>query len=256
MTFFFLSCMPTQNILIIGATSGMAEAVARRYAADACNFMLVGRDQGKLDVVAADLVARGAATVHTQVWEARDMVGIPHMTESAWRVLKRVDVAVIAHGTLPDQARVESDLAYALDHFRLNGESALACMLGLATHFETQGQGVMAVIGSVAGDRGRGSNYLYGAAKSAVEACASGLRARLFKINVHVLLIKPGFVATAMTARLKLPAKLTVSADHVAKDIVRAVAARKNVLYTPWFWSLIMLVIRHMPDFAFNRLKL
>ncbi len=248
--------MTIKNILIVGATSGMAEAVARRYAAEACSFVLVARDQDKLDVMAADLVARGASAVHTLTWEARDMEGISHVVDRAWHQLERVDLALIAHGTLPDQGRAESDLAYALDHFRLNGESAMACMLCLAARFEPQGRGVLAVIGSVAGDRGRGSNYVYGAAKAAVEACASGLRARLFKKGVHVLTIKPGFVATPMTAGLKLPAKLTVSADHVAGDIVRAVAKRKDVLYTPWFWQFIMMIIRAVPTRIFKKLSL
>ena len=248
--------MLTKNIIIVGATSGMAEAVARRYAAQACNFMLVARDQAKLDVLAADLVTRGAGTVHTHVWEARDMNGVPRMADLAWRKLGTVDVALIAHGTLPDQTRAESDLAYTIDQFRLNGESAIACMLSLATHFEAQGKGVLAVIGSVAGDRGRGSNYVYGAAKAAVDACASGLRARLFKKGVHMLTIKPGFVATAMTAGLNLPAKLTVSADHVAGDIVSAIEKKKDVLYTPWFWMFIMMIIRAIPTRIFKRLSL
>lgn len=248
--------MTIKNILIVGATSGMAEAVARRYAAEACNFVLVARDQGKLDIIAADLVARGASIVHTLIWEARDMDGVSRVADSAWQTLERVDVALIAHGTLPDQIRAESDLAYALDHFRLNGESAIACMLCFAARLESQGSGALAVIGSVAGDRGRGSNYVYGAAKAAVEACASGLRARLFKKGVHVLTIKPGFVATPMTADLKLPAKLTVTADHVAGDIVRAVANRKDVLYTPWFWLFIMMIIRAIPTRIFKRLSL
>ena len=248
--------MPTQNILIIGATSGMAEAVARRYAAQACNFMLVARDPAKLAVIGSDLTARGAGQVHSHIWEGSDMAGVPGIGAAAWAALGHVDLALIAHGTLPDQARAETDLAYALEQFRLNGESAIACLLSLAQRFEPQGRGVLAVIGSVAGDRGRGSNYVYGAAKAAVDACASGLRARLFKKGVHVLTIKPGFVATPMTAGLNLPAKLTVSADHVAGDIVNAVEKKKDVLYTPWFWLFIMMIIRAIPTRIFKRLSL
>jgi len=245
-----------KNILIIGATSAMAEAVARRYAGEAARFALVARDAGKLQVLVADLQARGAAAVAVETWDAQDVSALPRVIEAAWSALGEVDIALIAHGTLPDQVRAESDLAYAIDHFRVNGESALACMLCLAARFEPQGRGVLAVIGSVAGDRGRGSNYLYGAAKASVDAAASGMRARLFKKGVHVLTIKPGFVATPMTAGLNLPAKLTVTADRVAGDIVKAVAAQTDVLYTPWFWSFIMRIIRAIPGPVFKRSKL
>lgn len=248
--------MKTKNILIIGATSGIAEAVARRYAAENARFALVARQADKLDVIAGDLVARGAAGAGFEIWDANDVSKLPSVIDRAWQSLGRVDVALIAHGTLPDQQRAEHDMVYAVEQFRLNGESAVACMLGLAARFETQGDGVLAVIGSVAGDRGRGSNYLYGSAKAAVDACASGLRARLFKKGVHLLTIKPGFVATPMTAGLNLPAKLTVAPDHVAHDIQKAIEARKDVLYTPWFWTLIMLIIRLIPGKLFKRLGL
>ncbi len=248
--------MTTPNILIIGATSGIAEAVARRYAAQGCNLVLVARSQQKLDVIAADLVARGAASVRTRVWEASDTAGLAGVAAFAWDVLQTVDVALIAHGTLPDQARAAEDLAYAVEHFRVNGESAVLCMLALSARFERQGKGTLAVIGSVAGDRGRPSNFLYGSAKSAVEACASGLRAKLYKVGVNVLLVKPGFVATPMTADLKLPAKLTATPERVAQDITGAVERETGVLYTPWFWRFIMLIIRQIPEVIFKRLNL
>lgn len=245
--------MKTKNILIIGATSGMAEALARRYAAENARFALVARQQDKLEVIAADLAARGAAGANFELWDANDVTALPGVIDRAWQSLGRVDMALIAHGTLPDQQRAEHDMAYAVEHFRLNGESAVACMLGLASRFEAQGDGVMAVIGSVAGDRGRGSNYLYGSAKAAVHACASGLRARLFKKGVHVLTIKPGFVATPMTVGLNLPAKLTVTPERVADDIYKAIEGRKDVIYTPWFWAFIMLIIRVIPVKIFKR---
>jgi short-subunit dehydrogenase len=164
--------MTTKNILIIGATSGIAEAIARRYAAQGCNLVLVARDQQKLDVIAADLVARGVGAVRTKTWEASDTAGLPDVVAFAWDALKVVDVALIVHGTLPDQERAANDLSYATEQFRINGESAVLCMLALSSRFEMQREGTLAVIGSVAGDRGRPSNFLYGAAKSAVEACA------------------------------------------------------------------------------------
>ena len=245
-----------QNILIVGATSGIAEALARLYAAEGDSLFLVGRNIEKLQIMASDLLARGALGVQTFVMDANKSELVHAMTDNAWTTLGSIDVALIAHGTLPNQQRAETDISYAIEEFRTNAESVVACLTDLATRFEAQGSGVIAVIGSVAGDRGRASNYLYGAAKAALDTFASGLRARLFKSGVHVLIIKPGFVATSMTADLNLPAVLTVTPERVALDIKRAITKRKNVLYTPWFWNLIMLIIRWLPMAVFQRLKL
>lgn len=244
-----------QNILIIGATSGIAEAVARRYAEQGARLFLVARNSIKLKTVSSDLAARGAGEVRAFVMDANDSDLLPQMLDSAWKVFGIIDVALVAHGTLPDQLRTETDIPYAIAEFRTNAESVIACLAGLAGRFEAQGKGVIAVIGSVAGDRGRANNYLYGAAKAAIDNYASGLRARLFKSGVHVLTIKPGFVATSMTAGLNLPTRLIATPGHVARDIQRAIAKRKDVLYTPWFWILIMLIIRWIPAVIFKRMR-
>ena len=246
----------TQNILIVGATSGIAEAVAKRYAVHGARFFLVARNAAKLQVVASDLAARGASGIEVFAMDANNLSLLPDMLSTAWHVLGRIDLALVAHGTLPVQDRCEIDLAYAISEFRTNAESVIACLTGLASRFEGQRQGVIAVIGSVAGDRGRASNTLYGAAKAAVDTFSSGLRGRLFKAGVQVLTIKPGFVDTPMTQGLALPAALVVSADKVAGDIVRAVKKKQAVLYTPWFWRFIMLVIMHIPDALFKRMQL
>ena len=250
------STPPRQNILIIGATSGIAEAVARRYAQTGANLFLVARNNEKLAVISTDLLARGAHDVKHYVMDANDSVKIPDMVDQAWSVFGGLDVALIAHGTLPDQTRTETDIHYAISEFRTNAESVIACLTALANPFETQGHGVIAVIGSVAGDRGRGSNYLYGSAKAALESFTSGLRARLFKKGVHVLLIKPGFVATPMTAELNLPQKLTATPETVAILIQKGINHRKDVIYTPSFWALIMLIIKLVPTMIFKRLSL
>jgi decaprenylphospho-beta-D-erythro-pentofuranosid-2-ulose 2-reductase len=244
-----------QNILIVGATSGIAEAVARRYAEQGAAFFLVARNKDKLKSVSTDLSVRGAKEVQTFVMDANDSELIPRMVETAWQAFGSVDVALVAHGTLPDQLRTETDIPYAIAEFRTNAESAIACLAGLAQCFELQGNGVIAVIGSVAGDRGRASNYLYGAAKAAIDTYASGLRAKLSRQGVHVLIIKPGFVATSMTAELNLPEKLTATPEKVAQDIQQAIIKRKDVIYTPWFWYWIMLIIRWIPAPIFKRLK-
>jgi decaprenylphospho-beta-D-erythro-pentofuranosid-2-ulose 2-reductase len=245
----------TQNILIFGATSGIAEAVARIYASQGACLFLVARNAEKLGAVASDLSARGASDVTTFVMDANDTTKLSQMLDTAWSGL-RVDVALVAHGTLPDQARCEEELDYAVSEFRTNAESVIACLTALGNRFEHQGHGVIAVIGSVAGDRGRASNYLYGAAKAAVHAFASGLHGRLFKAGVHVLTIKPGFVDTPMTKGLPLPQALVVSADKVATDIVGAIEKNRDMIYTPWFWRFIMLIIIHIPNVIFKRMKL
>lgn len=244
-----------QNVLIIGATSGIAEAVARRYAARGCRLFLVARNATKLGQVTNDLLARGAASVDSFIMNLNDYAALPAMLDAAWRALHHVDIALVAHGTLPDQKRAETDIEYAIAELRTNGESAIACLTALATRFEPQGKGVIAVIGSVAGDRGRASNYLYGSAKAAVDAFASGLRARLFKAGVHVLTIKPGFVATAMTAGLNLPQNLTATPETVARNITKAISSKKNTLYSPTFWFFVMTAIRLIPPSIFKRLS-
>lgn len=245
----------TANVLIIGATSGIAEAVARLYAGAGGRLYLVARSTDKLNVVATDLLARGAAQVDTAVWDALDSAGLPRVLDDAWASLGRVDVVLLAHGTLPDQARCETDTAYAVVQLRTNAESVIVCLGELARRLEAQKHGSLAVIGSVAGDRGRASNYLYGAAKAAVATFASGLHVRLARSGVQVLTIKPGFVSTPMTQGLPLPARLVASPSKVAADIVRAIAKGRGVLYTPWFWRYIMLVITHLPPIIFRRMR-
>ncbi len=245
-----------KTIFIVGATSGIAEAVARRYAEQGAQFFLVARNSHRLQAISADLAARGAKEVQTFVMDANNSDLIPQMVDAAWQAFGTIDVALIAHGTLPDQQRTETDIPYAIAEFRTNAESVIATLAGLAGHFESQRKGVIAVIGSVAGDRGRASNYLYGAAKAAIDTYVSGLRVRLFKSGVHVLTIKPGFVATSMTADLNLPERLTATPESVARDIDKAITKRKDVLYTPWFWIFIMLIIRWIPAAIFKRIKL
>jgi len=246
----------TENVLIVGATSGIAEAAARCYAERGARLFLAARNPTKLAAVAADLRARGAAAADVFIVEADDSTQLAAMQDAAWASLGSVQVALVAYGSLPDQARAETDMDYMTQQFRLNAESILICLAGLARRFEEQGAGVIAVIGSVAGDRGRPSNYLYGAAKAAVHAFTSGLRARLARRGVHVMTIKPGFVATQMTAHLRLPPALTADPATVATRIQQAIDRKIDVVYVPGFWRLIMCVIRLLPEPIFKRIKL
>lgn len=244
-----------KKILVIGATSAIATASARFWAIQGATFFLVGRTAEKLAQVADDLAARGA-TVHTHVLDLNRFDQHAAMLDACYASLGQVDIALIAHGTLPDQKACEQDAQLAVQEFNNNGLSVIALLTDLANRMEAQKSGCIAVISSVAGDRGRPSNYLYGAAKGAVTDFCSGLRGRLFKSGVQVLTIKPGFVATPMTQGLALPKLLLATPEKVAQDIVHAVDRRRDTLYTPWFWRFIMLIIIHIPGAIFKRLGL
>jgi decaprenylphospho-beta-D-erythro-pentofuranosid-2-ulose 2-reductase len=243
------------NVLIFGVTSAIAEATARRYAARGARLFLVARDATRLAVIAADLRTRGAVAVGEATLDINHIDAHADVLDRAWAMLESVDVVLIAQGTLPDQHACEQSVNTALAEFATNGTSTIALMTALAPRMEAQGRGVLAVISSVAGDRGRESNYLYGAAKAAVSAFASGLRQRLSKLGVNVLTIKPGFVDTPMTRDFRKGA-LWATPDAVARGIVHAADRGRSVVYLPWFWWPIMLIIRSIPEFIFKRLKL
>lgn len=245
-----------KKVLVIGATSGIASATARKWAAQGSEFFLVARNQEKLDQVSADLKSRGATKAVTHVMDATDTQAHAPMLQACLETLAQIDVVLIAHGTLPDQKACEASADIALQEFANNGTSVIALLTVLANHMAIQRCGTLAVISSVAADRGRPSNYLYGSAKAAVTTFCEGLRARLYKVGVHVITIKPGFVDTPMTQGLKLPKALVVSADTVANIIVEHIERKTNVLYVPRFWTLIMMIIRNVPQFVFKKINL
>ena len=245
-----------KRVLIIGATSAIATACARLWAAEGAEFFLVARNVDKLAQTAADLQGRGAKTVSVHQMDAIDTAAHPAMLAQCMSALGQIDIALIAHGTLPDQKACEQSVEVALAEFANNGTSVIALLTLLANQFETQRCGSLAVISSVAGDRGRPSNYLYGTAKAAVSTFCEGLRARLFKVGVHLITIKPGFVDTPMTKGLPLPGPLVAKPEQVAERIVKGIENKANTLYAPGFWALIMLIIRCVPQFVFKRLNL
>lgn len=244
-----------RNIVIIGAASGIAEACARRWAGSDTHFFLVARNATRIESIKNDLHARGAQ-VDAHVLDANDLAAHAAMVDSAQQVLGHIDLILIAHGTLSDQKACENSADAAVAEVLTNGTSTIALLTRFANVLEHQRSGTLAVISSVAGERGRPSNYVYGAAKAMVTEFCEGLRARLFKVGVHVLVIKPGFVATAMTAELDLPPLLTATPEAVAADIDAAVQKSRDVLFTPWFWRWIMCVIRIIPVAVFKRLSL
>lgn len=241
-----------QRILIIGATSAIAEATARLYASRGASLHLVGRNRMRLQEMAADLVVRGSKTTHS-VLDVNDIGAHAAVLDEAIAALGGLDTALIAHGTLPDQAACDESVELSLSEFATNGTSTIALVAALARRL--QSGGTLAVISSVAGDRGRASNYLYGSAKAAVSTYLSGLGQRLRPANINVLTIKPGFVDTPMTRDFKKGA-LWAKPQQVAKGIVSAIDRRSAVTYLPWFWWNIMTIIKHIPEFVFRKLKL
>lgn len=244
-----------KNVLIIGASSAIALATARIYAQQGCRLLITARSQERLDEISADLTTRGAAQLSSQVFDASQLDQHAKFIDHAINELSQIDICLIAHGTLPDQQQCQDDVEYALQEFNLNGSSVISLCTLLANQLEQQKSGTLAVISSVAGDRGRQSNYLYGTAKAAVSTFLQGLRNRLCKHNVHVLNIKPGFVDTPMTASFN-KGPLWATPEKVAKDISKAIEKKRNTLYTPWFWWIIMSIIKAIPEHIFKRLSL
>jgi len=245
-----------KKILIVGATSAIACACARLWAAERSEFFLVARDAQKLQQTCADLQSRGARAVTTLIMDANDIAAHSSMYEKCLATLQTVDICLIAYGSLPDQQACEQSVEQAMEQFANNASSTIALLTLLANGMAVQQDGTLAVISSVAGDRGRPSNYLYGAAKAAVSTYCEGLRARLFKAGVHVITIKPGFVDTPMTRGLTLPSWLIAQPDTVARRIVAGINRQVAVLYVPGFWCAIMLTIRAIPQSLFKRLNL
>jgi decaprenylphospho-beta-D-erythro-pentofuranosid-2-ulose 2-reductase len=244
-----------KKILVIGAASAIAEATARLFAQRGAALFLVGRNAAALESIAADLRVRGATHVATHVMDVNDFDQHEAMLAAAAASLGDVDVVLIAHGTLSDQKGCESSVALTLRELSTNGISVVALLTRIATIFEQRRSGTIVVISSVAGDRGRQSNYVYGSAKALVTAFTSGLRQRLYPAGVRVITIKPGFVDTPMTAAFPKGA-LWAKPASIAKGIVDAVDAGATVRYLPGFWRLIMLIIRSIPESVFQRLKL
>lgn len=245
-----------KKVLIVGATSSIASACARLWAHQGSEFFLVARNAEKLEQTRADLIGQGATAVTVYTMDAVDYSAHPAMLESCLAALRQIDVALIAHGTLPDQKVCELDVDVALQELANNGTSVIAMLTLLANHFEKQHCGTLAVISSVAGDRGRPSNYLYGTAKAAVSTFCEGLRARMFKVGVHVIDIRPGFVDTPMTKGLPLPGLLVSKPEQVGLRIVKGIERKVDVLYAPGFWLLIMFIIKNVPNFLFKRANL
>lgn len=243
------------NIVIIGATSAIAESVAKRYAKSTNRFLLVGRDERKLEIIAKDIVVRGAQSAEILQLDLDQQDSYERCVEESNKVLASVDLLLIAHGVLGDQQKAEEDVGHMLQIMQTNALSTMALLTLFANKMEQQGNGTIAFISSVAGDRGRPSNYVYGASKAVVTTFLQGLTARLAKKGVNVLTIKPGFVDTPMTAEFD-KGLLWVKPEIIAEGIESAINKKKNAVYLPWFWKIIMAIIIHIPQRIFNKLSL
>ncbi|HEX4036871.1 MAG TPA: SDR family oxidoreductase [Acidobacteriaceae bacterium] len=244
-----------RRVLALGATSAIAEATLRLLAEQGASFYLVGRSAEKLAAVRDDLVTRGASAARAHAADLDEMGAHPAMLAEAVATLGGIDVALIAHGVLGDQGKAERDYAEAERVLVTNFLSPVSLVTWLANYFEREGRGTIAVISSVAGDRGRKSNYVYGASKGGLNVFLDGVRNRIDRAGVQVLTIKPGFVATPMTAHLK-PNALFAQPAVVAGHILRAIDGRKDVAYVPPLWGWIMLAVRSIPGRVFKKMNL
>jgi short-subunit dehydrogenase len=244
-----------KKVLVLGATSGIAEATCRIWAEQGASLFLVARNQAKLDAVAQDLLTRGAAYVDTAVADLDDTDAHPALLAHAVNSLTGMDIAYLAHGVLGDQVLAEQDFNTAAQILHTNLMAPVSLLTWLANYCVQRHTGTIAVLSSVAGDRGRKSNYVYGSSKAGLSAFLGGLRNRVDREGVTILTIKPGPTRTAMTAGMPKSEKFA-DPNQVAKSIVAAIDAKKDQLYVPFIWAPIMLVIRTIPERIFKKLNL
>lgn len=240
-------------LLVLGANSDIAVAVSRRFAKEGWNIYLASRDMGNLAREAADLRLRYGVEAQELFFDATDYQS--HTTFFSSLDPKPAGV-IVAFGFLGDQDQAQNDFSVARKIIESNYLGAVSVLEVVARHFEAQGSGFIAGISSVAGDRGRASNYIYGSAKAGFSTYLAGLRHRLSRVGVHVMTVKPGFVDTKMTAGMKLPKRLLATPQEVAEAMYAGVCTNRNTLYAKRIWRLIMLIIIHLPEFVFKKTKL
>lgn len=245
-----------KRIVIFGATSVIAHEAAKVFARQKAAFVIIGRDARKLAAVREDLLARGAESAEaiqadlTAVERHQELIG------AALRQLGQIDGALIAYGMNGDQRSCERQAKQMLETFNTNATSLLALATLLANQLEQQKQGCLAVISSIAADRGKKSNYVYGSAKAGVEVFFQGLRHRFAGSQVRILTIKPGYVKTPMLSEQLSRHPLAAHPRDVGRAIARAMQSRKGVIYLPWYWQPIMWVVKALPEAIFERLEL
>jgi len=243
-----------RKVLVLGATSGIAMQVCRLLAEQGAQLFLVARNEQKLAAVAADLKTRGATFIDTAVADLDDTSQHASLLSHAVNALGGCDVALLAHGVLGDPAELDASFEKAGAMLQTNLVSPVSLCMWLGDYFVSRHAGVLAVISSVAGERGRKANTIYGASKAGLTAFLGGLRNRIDREGVTVLTIKPGPVKTSMTAGMKGEEKFA-DPKKVAAQIVNAIDKKMDVLYTPSIWLVIMFVVKHIPERIFKKLN-
>lgn len=244
-----------KKILIIGATSAIAQESAKVYAQQGHELILWGRNSQMLDAIAQDLKVRGATKVTTISHDLNDLTFHQKQIEQIWIENTKIDIALLAHGVLGDPRKAEVDQTEMLYLLSSNFVSHASLLTFISQKMVSQKEGTIAVISSVAGDRGKQSNYVYGSAKAGMTAFVDGMRNRLFETGVHVVNLKLGPVDTPMTKDHK-KSPLFGKAPQVGAGIVHAIENKKNTVYLPFFWRYIMMIICSIPENIFKRLKL
>ena len=244
-----------KKILILGATSAIAEHCARIWANRGYALYLVARNEERLTTIAADLKIRGATQININCTDLNDIYNHANVLDIAEKKMSGIDVVLIAYGTLSHQKVCEKSVDDTLKEIKTNALSVISFLTLIANHFEANRAGTIAVISSVAGERGRASNYVYGSAKAMITAFTSGLRQRLHRSNVTVVTIKPGFVDTPMTATFK-KGFFWAKPDDVAKKIVSGIDSRKDIVFSSIIWRLIMILVKIIPDKFFKKINL
>lgn len=244
-----------KKILIFGATSEIAYCCANIWALGKNTLYLVARNNEELTKMTKDLKKIGCNNVYGHSVDLLDFESHPFLINDADKKLGGIDIVLLAHGTLPKQKTCEISVSKTLFEISNNALSSVSLLTLLGNYFEKRKKGVIAIISSVAGDRGRSSNYIYGSSKSLITTFVSGLRQRLSKYNITVLTIKPGFVDTKMTKSFK-KGILWVKPDYVARKIIWAIDNKKNQIYTPFFWRIIIFFLNLIPESLFKKMNL
>jgi decaprenylphospho-beta-D-erythro-pentofuranosid-2-ulose 2-reductase len=243
------------RIVIFGATSAIAERFARICALRGDDLLLIARNEQKLLEIKQDLEIRGSKQIQVLCLDLNETKLHEGLVSSFFSKKEKVDLVLFAHGILGDQSLAENNFSHTENIISTNFTSTASLLHEVAKHFEIQRSGIIVVISSVAGDRGRASNYVYGSSKAGLSAFCSGLRQRMYKFGVSVITVKPGFVDTPMTREFK-KGILWVKPERIARGIDWAVKNKKSVVYLPRFWFLIMLVIKIIPEKIFQKLKI
>jgi decaprenylphospho-beta-D-erythro-pentofuranosid-2-ulose 2-reductase len=240
-----------KNILILGATSDMAQAIAKKYAAEGWSLTLAALEPDLLEPIAGDLRVRTKTPVEAVEFDATDFASHRAFYDG---LATKPDAVICVFGYMGDQTKARTDFDEVRRTIDINFTGAVSILNIVADDFEKRGHGAIAGISSVAGDRGRQSNYIYGCAKAGFTVYLSGLRNRLARSGVHVMTVKPGFCRTKMTEHLDLPAALTADPEQVANTLFKGLEKKRNVVYTLWMWRWIMLIIRHIPECIFKKM--